>query len=195
MINSDILKSKNTIISSTEESYKNLGQKTFPRITTPFRFSIITVSDEFEFRPTSLIWSEYQSSDYWDLFYKINGIANPLDIQTGDVLIRPDEDFLYNISLLSDDRDLDFREEVVKSLVEKRKDSIRSSNRRPVDTDQDEGEDDGIEITEEGIVIDTSSTEIDGKRREILKAALKVAKEEDNTVLSKQLASILKCDI
>lgn len=52
----------------------------------------VFVTDRFEMRPDLISQSAYSSSSKADLFLKYNGISNPFSIQSGDILIIPDEE-------------------------------------------------------------------------------------------------------
>ena len=50
------------------------------------------VTDEFEMRPDLISQYSYGSTNKSDLYLKYNGISNPFSIQSGDIIIIPNEE-------------------------------------------------------------------------------------------------------
>lgn len=201
MITSQILSNKTTTLNEKDNiKYVDLFTENFPDpFTDSFKFEIVTVDKKTEFKPLVLVQNIYNRTDFWDIFLKINDISNPFDIQSGDVLIAPDIDYLKNINISPQEEVIDVLNAVTKEINQSR--ASRNTNKRTKylndrRTKPTSGTDDGMNVVNDEVIIDTNlESESQTLKEEILKKALRRSLDDGNTVLSKQIANLLKCEI
>ena len=93
MLDYKILDKKPSIKSYDGVVYKDLLVKTFNELT-GFYVTPIYVNEYYVARPDLISFALYGDDKYADVLCKVNGISNPFEINKGDIILAPNEEYL-----------------------------------------------------------------------------------------------------
>jgi len=94
-LNYKIIGNKPLLTTETGEQYIDLLGDVFTSAMS-LEGEIFTVSKYYVARPDLVSFVCYGDDKYADIICKLNGISNPFELNEGDILYIPEENYLYN---------------------------------------------------------------------------------------------------
>lgn len=135
MLINSILKLKNLIKSKyLDDVIVDYGEQTF-LFPYYFTFRNIRVDDDYIARPDKVANDVYGIEQYGDIICKINGISNPFELNTGDILAIPNIEYMSDFMMYNSSNEESETAPKQKTKTSKRKasDSIVGDTRFKID--------------------------------------------------------------